>query len=212
MSTKELDNYCQKLLQAFIGSNKRWHFNEFHEKLNKASLKISKPTLSQHLKHLQKLKLITRKREGKQRISYGVNWEKLKHLQKTVDGLHAIKRILENETTFSTLRIQEQVMYLIDTLTLRNLEMLKLEILDILEPDKNFEHNVQYGFTNQFFDLFRTWFIKNCYKTTKENKLIALKIVENNIKHFEKDLFVRKPWKSQNKDASNITTTQKEAT
>lgn len=106
MSTKELDNYCQKLLQAFIGSNKRWHFNEFHEKLNKASLKISKPTLSQHLKHLQKLKLITRKREGKQRISYGVNWEKLKHLQKTVDGLHAIKRILENETTFSTLRIQ----------------------------------------------------------------------------------------------------------
>lgn len=160
--------------------------------LNKSNIKISTPTLSEHLKHMQKLKLITRRREGKQRISYEVNWEKLKYLQKTIESQKALKRITENEKTFTSFPIEEQVIFLTNVLSLRNLNELKLAILDTIEPDKNFEHNVQHALTHQFFDLWRTWFIKNCYVTTNENKLIALNIVENNIKHFEDELFIRK--------------------
>lgn len=182
---------------VFIASNKNRHFNELHANLNKIrNLEISKPTLSEHLKHLQRLKLITRKREGKQRVKYEVNWTKLKYLQETIESQKILKRITENEETFTSLPMEEQVMFVTNVLSLRNLKELKLEILDTIEPNKNFEHNVQYAFTHQFFDLYRTWFIKNCYKTTNENKLNALKIVENNIKHFEEELFVRKSWKS----------------
>jgi len=39
-------------------------------------------------------------------------------------------------------------------------------------------------------------FVNNCHETTSENKLIALKTVESNIKHLEESLFIRKPWKS----------------
>jgi DNA-binding HxlR family transcriptional regulator len=196
MSIRELDEYCKKLLVTFIASDRRWHFNEFHHKLNETSFKISRPTLSVHLKHLLRLKLITRKKEGKQLISYGVNWEKLKYLQETVESLKATKRIAENEATFRSFPIEEQTMFLTNVLSLRNLQQLKLEILDALEPNKNFEHNIQYAFTREFFDLFNTWFIKSCYESTKENKLIALNMVEINIKHFEDELFERKPWKS----------------
>jgi DNA-binding HxlR family transcriptional regulator len=198
ISVKDLDEYCKKLLVAFITSNRKWNFNEFLDKLNKMNTKISRPTLSEHLKHLQRLRLITRKKEGKQRINYEVNWEKLKYLQKTIESQNALKRITENEKTFTSFPIEEQVMFLTNVLSLRDLQQLKLEILDTVEPDKNFEHNVQYVFTHQFFDLFRTWFVKNCYETSDENKLKALEMVENNIKHFEENLFIRKSWKSQN--------------
>jgi DNA-binding HxlR family transcriptional regulator len=202
VSIKELDKYCNKLLGTLFVSNRKWHFNELHNTLNKIDLKMSKPTLSKHLKHLQRLKFITRKREGKQQTSYQVNWEKLKYMQKTVESVDAIKRITENERNFSSFPIDEQVIFLTNVLSLRNLEQLKLQILHTLEPDKVFEHNVQYALTNQFFDLFTTWFARNCYKTSKENNLIALKTIETNIQHFEEDLFIRKPWRSHNEDTA----------
>jgi hypothetical protein len=157
---------------------------------------ITTPTLAKHLKHLQELKLITKKREGKQLTTYGANWKKLKYLQETVESKKALERIVKNEKNFKSFPIEDQVMFLTNVLSLRSLEELKLEILDTLEPNKNFEHNVQYAFTHQFFDLYRTWFIENCYDTPNENKLTALKMVENNIKHFEHALFTRTPWKS----------------
>jgi hypothetical protein len=131
-----------------------------------------------------------------------VNWTKLKYLEKTIESQDVLKRITENEETFTSFPIDEQVMFLTNVLSLRNLELLKLEILDTIEPNKNFEHNVQYDFTHQFFNLFERWFLKNCHKIPNENKLIALKTVENNIKHFEEILFDRKPWKSKNTNAA----------
>jgi DNA-binding HxlR family transcriptional regulator len=180
---------------VFIVSGKKWHFDEFLHNLNKSNFKISKPTLSKHLKHLQKLKLITRKKEGKQQTSYDVNWEVLKHIKTTVER-DAIKRITENKKLFSSLPIDDQVMYLTNILSLRNLEELRLYIIDIMEPEYNFEHNVQYAFIHQFYDSYKTWFLLNCHATTNENKRVALKMVENNIEHFQEKLFDKKPWTS----------------
>jgi len=198
LSIKELDEHCKELLVTFITSNKKWHFNDFLDKYGhpRTPLKFTKPTLSKHLDHLEELNLITKKKEGKQRIAYEANWRKLSYLQKTVESQNALKRITENQKNFSSRPIEEQVIFLTNVLSLRDLEELKLQILDAMEPNKNFEHNVQYAFTHQFYDLFKTWFIENCYETTNENKLIALKLVESNIKHFEENLFIKKPWKT----------------
>lgn len=198
MSIKELDEHCKKLLVTFITSNKKWHFNDFLDKYGhpRTPLQFTKPTLSKHLDHLEELNLITKKKEDKQRITYEANWRKLGYLHKTVESQNALKRITENQKTFESFPIEEQVIFLTNALSLRNLQELELEILNTLEPRKNFEYSVQYAITHQFFDLFKRGFMEKLGQTTSENKLIALKMVENNIKHFEENLFTKKPWKT----------------
>lgn len=165
--------------------------------INETKVKITTPTIAEHLKHLERLKLVTKKKEGKQRRSYEANWNKLTYLQKTIENEDALKRLTENEKTFTSFPIENQVIFLTNTLSLRNLEELKLEILNTIEPDKTFEHNIQCMLTHSFFDLWRYWFINHCKQTTNENKRIALKIVEYNIKQVQDVLFIKKPWKPQ---------------
>jgi len=54
---------------------KRLRFNQLHKYLKKFGTNISKPSLIEHLKHLKKQKLISRKREGFQKVSYGLTDE-----------------------------------------------------------------------------------------------------------------------------------------
>jgi len=71
---KELDDTCVEIfftLQAY----KRLRFNELHRYLKMFGTDISKPSLIDHLNHLRKQKLISRKNEGFQNVSYGLTDE-----------------------------------------------------------------------------------------------------------------------------------------
>jgi len=71
---KELDDICVEIfftLQAY----KRLRFNDLHRTLKKFGTNISKPSLIDHLNHLKKQKLISRKREDFQNVSYGLTNE-----------------------------------------------------------------------------------------------------------------------------------------
>lgn len=71
---KELDDICVEIfftLQAY----KRLRFNQLHRFLKMFGTDISKPSLIDHLNHLRKQKLISRKREGFQKVSYGLTDE-----------------------------------------------------------------------------------------------------------------------------------------
>jgi DNA-binding HxlR family transcriptional regulator len=71
---RELDDVCVEIfftLQAY----KRLRFNELHRYLKMFGTDISKPSLIDHLNHLKKKKLISRKREGFQNVSYGLTDE-----------------------------------------------------------------------------------------------------------------------------------------
>jgi DNA-binding HxlR family transcriptional regulator len=54
---------------------KRLRFNELHRRLKIFGTDISKPALIDHLKHLLELKLISRKHEDFQNVSYGLTDE-----------------------------------------------------------------------------------------------------------------------------------------
>ena len=125
-----------------------------------------------------------------------MNWEKLEHLGEAVRTQQALKRTLENEKNFKSFPIDEQVTYVHNILALRNLYRLRLEMLDILDPRKNFEHSVQYLFTNRFFEMFKTWLLESCDKNKTECKEKALSMIEYNIKHYTDILFDKRPWKS----------------
>ena len=71
---RKLDDICIEIfltLQAY----KRLRFNELHRRLKIFGTDISKPALIDHLKHLRKQKLISRKHEDFQNVSYGLTDE-----------------------------------------------------------------------------------------------------------------------------------------
>jgi len=71
---RKLDDICVEIfftLQAY----KRLRFNELHRYLKMFGTDISKPSLIDHLNHLKKQKLISRKNEGFQNVSYGLTDE-----------------------------------------------------------------------------------------------------------------------------------------
>jgi DNA-binding HxlR family transcriptional regulator len=71
---KELDDTCIDIFLTLM-AYKRMRFNELHRCLKKFGTDISKPSLIDHLNHLKKQKLISRKREDFQNVSYGLTDE-----------------------------------------------------------------------------------------------------------------------------------------
>jgi DNA-binding HxlR family transcriptional regulator len=71
---KKLDDICVEIFFTLM-AYKRLRFNELHRYLKMFGTDISKPSLIDHLDHLRKQKLISRKREGFQNVSYGLTDE-----------------------------------------------------------------------------------------------------------------------------------------
>lgn len=70
----ELDDICNEIWLTLMAKGKL-RFNELHTALKMFGADISKPSLVEHLKHLIERKLIERKEEGFQNVSYGLTKE-----------------------------------------------------------------------------------------------------------------------------------------
>ena len=64
-----LDDYCSAIL-ILLWRGREMRFNEMYRELKLKGIELSKPTLSEHLKHLIKKKWITRKPKDTQYVSY----------------------------------------------------------------------------------------------------------------------------------------------
>jgi len=184
-----IDELCEKIFMTLLVSDKKIRFNHLYKALNDIGLKISRPTLIKHLNHLKKRKLIIRKQEGKQKVTYQANWEKLKHLKEITKDQKIVKIMLENKKNFQSLPIDEQTIIIQNILTLRNLHLLKVEIIDIIDPKKSFEHAITHLFISGIFEIFEKWLLKNYRNNKLECKEKALPLVEYNIKRYKDMLF-----------------------
>jgi len=71
---RKLDDTCIAIFFTLM-AHKRLRFNKLHRFLKMFGTKISKPSLIDHLNHLKRQKLISRKREDFQNVSYGLTDE-----------------------------------------------------------------------------------------------------------------------------------------
>jgi DNA-binding HxlR family transcriptional regulator len=71
---RKLDDICREIFFT-LHAYKRLRFNELHRRLKIFGTDISKPALIDHLKHLRELKLVSRKHEDFQNVSYGLTDE-----------------------------------------------------------------------------------------------------------------------------------------
>ena len=63
-----LDSYCQKIISVLLLMRQEYRFNQLYRFLNEHGVKISKPTLAEHLKHLTEIGILLRKVEGIQKV------------------------------------------------------------------------------------------------------------------------------------------------
>jgi predicted transcriptional regulator len=78
-----LDHYCSAIL-VILWKGKEMRFNEIYRTLISKGTILSKPTLSEHLKHLRKKKWLTRNVKGVQNVSYILH-ESLNRPSKSTD-------------------------------------------------------------------------------------------------------------------------------
>jgi hypothetical protein len=188
MTDRVVDDQCDKIFALLITRPSPLRFVELFNTLNGLGIKMSRPTLIQHLHHLQKDRAIIRKREGKQKVYYSVNWDKFKTLKQSIQYKKDLLHLLENEKRFKSFPIDEQAIYSTNIMTLTNLRQLQLFVENTIDPSKTFEHSLQFLMINKFYQQFQNWLIESC-RESKENAQHVLQTLELNIKRLENELF-----------------------
>jgi DNA-binding HxlR family transcriptional regulator len=175
---KMVDDICDKIILFLLAREKKIRFNKLQKALDKSGFKISKPTLSKHLKHLTKDKIVKRKKEGKQNISYEFNWERFKFLHKILEDDKTTIKHLKNRDNQQSTPLDIQAIYLMNILAILNIQCLKLRALIILEPENAFEYNIAYEITTKIIQNHIQRFAESCKQNKKECRKKAIPEIE----------------------------------
>ena len=180
----DLDEHCKKIFSFLFFCDVPIRFNELLRLLNKSNYKISKPTLSAHLKHLQKYEVINQKREGKQSVSYFVNDEKLDNLLFHKDLSKVAKNIQKSKETFNSYDVAEKIRYISFLLMIVELNRLKNEIRTVLEPKRKFEATLAFLAIQSYLEPFRQYLLQTCAnsKDDAQKSLLAIENLEKKIR------------------------------
>ena len=199
---KETDKYCEKIFTVLAMSNKKIRFNELHRTLTNYNAKMSKPTLTEHLKHLIKDEIIQRHEEDKQKVSYEINWKRHKHLKKTKELSLAIANQIRNEARFKSMSLVNQTIFVTAMLTLGELLYLKLIILNVLKPEDALLNRFSFVFTTKLYNFYTPWLLDSCRKS-EENSQKILRHINKQIKFFRESFFEIIPEATQQKNPSS---------
>lgn len=165
---EKLDKRCQKILLVMILKKNIMRFNELAKTLKKMGMEMSHPTLLDHLNHLVKERLVTRREEKAQYVTYRLNMNKIGESKKYLDRAVRIAKnwTKEKESLFS-LSVNEQVEIVLHTLAIRKLYEIQARIALELDP-KNLEKQIGVLFwTSSIVENVEYWLIQKSLKDEK---------------------------------------------
>ena len=176
----KLDDYCGKILLALIIIGKKIRFNYLYEFLAEGGIELAKPTLSKHLKHLAQEKLVVRKVEDVQNVTYEVNHKKFRDLEEDVKSTVEFRRSMaEEEQAFDSKSQDHQIDIVFENMMLRNLRQLKTNIELEVEPSKKWEKSMKLAWlASPFFKRYEKWLIAKCKHDREYCEKILQKIDE----------------------------------
>jgi DNA-binding HxlR family transcriptional regulator len=191
---KELDDTCVEIFFTLM-AYKRLRFNDLYRTLKKFGPEISKPSLIEHLKHLKKQKLISRKREGFQKVSYGLTDEInsllnvpekdiKKWVENVIEGKNLPKkfRLLpfdakEYYGKLSEKQLDERIDKDLNRVLTQNLFELKTFIKYDLRLDKPERDAVFWKFVgNPLYRMLERFIVEDCRNSEKYRKKLFEKI------------------------------------
>jgi hypothetical protein len=200
---KESDEFCEKIVMVLTMSEENIRFNELHRRLAKLGAKMSKPTLIMHLNHLIENGTIQRDEQDKQNVSYGVDWKKFKQLAKAQKMNETALHLIRNEKIFKSRTLSQQTYFTAAMLTIGELFYLKLNILNILEPENKLQNYFSYTLIRQFYNIYAALLYESC-KESKENSLKILHHIDKFIKTLRESLFEINPEATQQKPEDKV--------
>ena len=179
----ELDSYCSEIMLILFAKGKM-RTNELYRTLRKLNVRLSKPSLVDHLRHLTKKNLVIRRKEGKQFITYERNDERFLSTKEQDEKVRTIFDDLfrQGETKKFDLPVHDDAnadlysfvqMLLVDLqrrLLFRSILKLKLE-----DPRQYIEFLV---FGNPFFQARENELVANSLKDEKYQDELFSKIEE----------------------------------
>jgi len=161
--TRELDEYCLNIVRVLLLGFKKFRFNDLYRTLNsKIGFKLSKPTFSDHLKHLLDKELVIRKVEGIQKVTYIFNYQKFKDLADAVKNQESTDELDVQQKKFNSLSLEEQIQQIVYSTIAISLTSLRLEILNTLEPSRQLIRNLQLMVNSRAHHIYEKWLLENC--------------------------------------------------
>ncbi len=185
----DLDNRCKDLLTFFLARSlnklEPIRYGDLLQTLKKSGLKISRPTLTEHLKHLTGLKLVTRTEITRANVTYHLNRESGRHLE----GYHTMHEkitefIRKNREILDSGYVDDHIDNLLRFLVLRQLYQIKYEVLKFNEPEKEFEYNIRILTDwNLWKHFIEGYFLSKARddENYRENALISIQDLINNV-------------------------------
>ncbi len=138
------DVYCPRIL-IVLSMKEKMRFNELHNELTKMGIKISKPSLLDHLQHLIERKYVIRKEEGIQHVTYRIT-PRVSRVKKIVAQASSIEKGLETEKKkLFSMPERTQIEELLAIMTIRKLNFLKNWVQYLLSKteDDKFAYSMQ---------------------------------------------------------------------
>jgi DNA-binding transcriptional ArsR family regulator len=185
MALNEFDEHCKKIFAFLVLNDVPVNFNKLFRALNDSNYKISKPTLSAHLKHLLKHKVIKKKKDGKQKIAYSINYEKVDNLQFHKDFSKTAEKIIKSKENFNSFDVPEKITYVSFILMIIELNRLKNEIRSVLEPERRFEATLAFLFVKSYLERFRMYLLQTCVnsKEDAQKALVEIDLLEQKMRN-----------------------------
>jgi DNA-binding HxlR family transcriptional regulator len=192
---KKLDDICIEIfftLQAY----KRLRFNELHRYLQMFGTDISKQSLIEHLNHLRRQKLISRKKEGFQNVTYGLTdeinslltipEENIKEwIEDLIEGKKLSKELKllkdfdlkDYYSRLSEKQLDEAIDKDLNTIMAQNLFELKTFVEYDLKLDKPVSHAVFWNFVgNPLYRMLERSIVEDCRQSEAYRKKLFEKI------------------------------------
>ena len=165
MDVGELDEYCTRLLAVFLLERHTYRFNELKEYLKKKGLRMSVPTLIDHLEHLTKKQLVLREEKDKQFVTYRFHWEKWQDSDQLMKERIQLEKMLQQEMDeFSKRPVIEQVSYVHRISVLLFFQTLRESIVAKLKPETEFVAHIDFIHSGNIFDRARNMILGNIEK------------------------------------------------
>jgi DNA-binding HxlR family transcriptional regulator len=198
-----LDDYCRQILLVLIIVDKKIRFNELNEFLEKNRIFISKPTLSLHLKqHLvQEKKLVIRKVEEAQNVSYEIDHTKFGESEQNVSSLYrtVMHALTQDKKAFDDAPIDNQMFILLLEAYGRILRTLKLKIELRSNPGTFWGKSLELALlSSPFFEHYEEWLVEKS-EEDREYRDKILEKISGLIKQWEERTEVKEQLNSDNK-------------
>ena len=173
----KLDGYCKIILITLIIIGKKIRFNELRKFLSKSSVELSKPTLSQHLKHLTQKKMVIRRVEDVQNVSYEVNHKRFGNLEESARYIQIQRFMIEENQAFDSASLDKQIDKVLETMILRNLHQLKAQIEFESNPRLKWEKSMELTLlASPLFMHYENWLVAKCARDGEYREKIVQKI------------------------------------